>query len=170
MQLANNFSERTFAAASLLSAGNSFKVVKVDIFTISGSPNSYVGIALEGQDRKPGLRALISKGQLGQTVSFKGGRMTATSKDQAIIRNDGPFVAEFKDWLAANPTATNKDVCKEWTKRLAGKYLNCGFGSAIINEYNKVRCTLTLSVSDQPDTEFIKLTAEQETALQYASI
>ena len=169
MQIANNFSERTFAAASLLSAGNSFKIVKVDIFTIAGSTNSYVGIELEGQERKPGLRALISKGQLGQPVTFKGGRMT-TAKDQTVIRNEGNFVTEFKDWLAANPVATNKDVCEHWTKVLAGKYLNCGFGSAIINEYNKVRCTLALSVSDQPDTEFTKLTAEQETALQYASI
>lgn len=169
MQLANNFSEKTFAAANLLSAGNSFKVVKVDIFTIPGSANSYVGVELEGQERKPGLRSLISKGQLGQAVTFKGGRMT-TAKGQVVVRNEGPFVAEFKDWLADNLAATNKEVCKEWTKRLAGKYLNCGFGSAIINEYNKVRYTLALSVSDQPDAEFTKLTAEQETALQYASI
>ena len=169
MQIANNFSERTFAASSLLAAGNSFKVVKVDIFTVPGSTNSYVGIEIEGQDRKPGLRSLISKGQLGQAVSFKGGRMT-TAKEQVVVRNDGPFVTEFKDWLAANPAATNKSVCEEWTKRLAGKYINCGFGSAIINEYNKVRCTLALSVTDQPDAEFTKLTAEQQTALQYASI
>ena len=169
MQIANNFSERTFAAASLLSAGHSFRIVKVDIFTIPGSANSYVGIEIEGQERKPGLRSLISKGQLGQAVDFRGGRMT-TAKDQVVIRNEGPFVAEFKGWLAANPAATNKGVCEEWTKRLAGKYMNCGFGSAIINEYNKVRCTLALSVSDQPDAEFTKLTAEQETALQYASI
>lgn len=169
MQIANNFSERNFAAASLLSAGNSFKVVKVDIFTIPGSTNSYVGIELEDQERKPGLRSLISKGQLGQAVTFRGGRMT-TAKDQVVVRNEGPFVQSFKDWLAANPTATNKEVCDYWTTQLKGKWLNCGFGSAIINEYNKVRCTLALSVSDQPDTEFTKLTAEQETALQYASI
>ena len=93
-----------------------------------------------------------------------------TAKDTIVARNDGPFVQAFKDWLVQNPTATNQDVCEHWTKELAGKYLNCGFGSAIINEYNKVRCTLSLSISDNPDKEFTKLTAEQETALQYASI
>lgn len=169
MQIANNFSERTFAASSLLSAGNSFKIVKIDIFQIPGSSNSYVGIELEGHDRKPGLRSLISKGTLGQAVTFKGGRMT-TAKDTVVIRNEGSFVTDFKEWLAANPAATNKEVCEYWTTQLKGKWLNCGFGSAIINEYNKVRCTLALSVSDEPDTEFTKLTAEQETALQYASI
>lgn len=169
MQIANNFSERTFAASSLLSAGNSFKIVKIDIFQIPGSSNSYVGIELEGHDRKPGLRSLISKGTLGQAVTFKGGRMT-TAKDTVVIRNEGSFVTDFKEWLAANPAATNKEVCEYWTNKLSGKYLNCGFGSAVVNEYNKVRCTLSLSVSDQPDAEFTKLTVEQETALQYASI
>lgn len=169
MQISNDFSNKAFAAASLLTAGTSFKITKVDIFTIPGSTNKYVGLELEGQDRKPGLRSLISKGQLGQPVTFKGGRMT-TAKDQVVIRNEGPFVAEFKDWLTTNRGVSNKEVCEHWTNVLAGKWLNCGFGSAIINEYNKVRCTLALSVSDEPDAEFTKLTAEQETALQYASI
>ena len=165
----NNFSQRPFAASSLLAAGNSYKIAAVDIYVVPGSAYSYVGLELEGHDRKPGLRSLLSKGQIGQAVTFKGGRMT-TAKDTIVARNDGPFVQAFKDWLVQNPTATNQDVCEHWTKELAGKYLNCGFGSAIINEYNKVRCTLSLSISDEPDANFTKLTAEQETALQYASI
>lgn len=170
MTAKEEFSQKSFAPSAFLQVGANYKLAGLEEFCQIGNSGAfYIGIKIEGQDKCPGLKSQCSKGYIGKAVTFKDGRMITTS-DQMVFRNEGSFVEEFMEWCKSHPMASNHDVVLEWGPRLKGKWLRIEPGQVYLNQYNKVKMTLNLSLVDSEAKCKVDLTKDQQTAMQYAGL
>ena len=170
MTAKEEFSARSFAPTAFLQVGASYQLEGLDEFCQVGNSGAfYIGIQIKGQDKCPGLKSQCSKGYIGKAVEFKGGKMITTS-DQMVFRNGGQFVDDFMGWCKSHPMASNHDVVLEWGPRLKGKWLRIEPAQVYLNQYNKVKMTLNLSLVDSKKDCEVTLTEDQKIALQYAGL
>ena len=170
MTAKEEFSARSFAPTAFLQVGASYQLEGLNEFCQVGNSGAfYIGIQIKGQDKCPGLKSQCSKGYIGKAVEFKGGKMITTS-DQMVFRNGGQFVDDFMGWCKSHPMASNHDVVLEWGPRLKGKWLRIEPAQVYLNQYNKVKMTLNLSLVDSEIECKVDLSKDQQTAMQYAGL
>ena len=170
MTAKEEFSQRNFNVSTFLQVGASYELEGLDEFCQIGNSGAfYIGIKIKGQDKCPGLKSQCSKGYIGKPVDFKSGKMITTG-DQMVFRNEGQFVNDFMEWCKSHPMASNHDVVLEWGPRLKGKWLRIEPAQVYLNQYNKVKMTLKLSLVDSEAECKVDLTPDQQTAMQYAGL